>query len=157
MTSRQPFLHRVYRLHCTKYEFSFKPTNYCVFLFQFLIVVVDSTDRERLAVTKAELYNMLNHEVRSRWKLYEAQQLSGICWMKCYVFSFARCVQSGPLKKKWKSRWEGKSSRLEIQVGGGNPVRGGQKFLPSVGGVFLSGITQCYSVKTNNCSSTWNW
>ena len=31
---------------------------------QFLIVVVDSTDRERLAVTKAELYNMLNHEVR---------------------------------------------------------------------------------------------
>ena len=66
MTSRQPFLHSVYRLHCTKYEFSFKPTNYCVFLFQFLIVVVDSTDRERLAVTKAELYNMLNHEVRSR-------------------------------------------------------------------------------------------
>ena len=34
-----------------------------VFFFQFLIVVVDSTDRERLAVTKAELYNMLNHEV----------------------------------------------------------------------------------------------
>lgn len=33
-------------------------------LFQFLILVVDSTDRERLAVTKAELYNMLNHEVR---------------------------------------------------------------------------------------------
>ncbi|XP_015751849.1 PREDICTED: ADP-ribosylation factor-like protein 5B [Acropora digitifera] len=29
---------------------------------EFLIVVVDSTDRERLAVTKAELYNMLNHE-----------------------------------------------------------------------------------------------
>ena len=35
------------------------------FSFQFLIVVVDSTDRERLPVTKAELYNMLNHEVRS--------------------------------------------------------------------------------------------
>ena len=31
---------------------------------QFLILVVDSTDRERLAVTKAELYNMLSHEVR---------------------------------------------------------------------------------------------
>lgn len=29
---------------------------------EFLILVVDSTDRERLAVTKAELYNMLNHE-----------------------------------------------------------------------------------------------
>lgn len=29
---------------------------------EYLIVVVDSTDRERLAVTKAELYNMLNHE-----------------------------------------------------------------------------------------------
>ncbi|XP_074622535.1 ADP-ribosylation factor-like protein 5B [Acropora palmata] len=29
---------------------------------EFLIVVVDSTDRERLAVTKAELCNMLNHE-----------------------------------------------------------------------------------------------
>ncbi|CAH3129083.1 unnamed protein product [Porites evermanni] len=29
---------------------------------EFLIVVVDSTDRERLPVTKAELYNMLNHE-----------------------------------------------------------------------------------------------
>lgn len=27
-----------------------------------LILVIDSTDRERLAVTKAELYNMLNHE-----------------------------------------------------------------------------------------------
>ena len=32
---------------------------------QFLIVVVDSTDRERLAVTKAELYNMLLQVV---WK-----------------------------------------------------------------------------------------
>lgn len=29
---------------------------------EFLILVVDSTDRERLAVSKAELYNMLNHE-----------------------------------------------------------------------------------------------
>ena len=38
-----------------------------VFLFQFLILVVDSTDRERLAVTKAELCNMLNHEV---WMLF---------------------------------------------------------------------------------------
>jgi len=54
---------------------SFKPANYCFFfVFQFLIVVVDSTDRERLAVTKAELYNMLNHEVRNIEKLYKSLQ-----------------------------------------------------------------------------------
>lgn len=29
----------------------------------FLILVVDSTDRERLATTKEELYQMLEHEV----------------------------------------------------------------------------------------------
>ena len=29
----------------------------------FLIVVIDSTDRERLNVTKEELYKMLGHEV----------------------------------------------------------------------------------------------
>lgn len=29
----------------------------------FLIMVVDSTDRERLEVTKEELYSMLEHEV----------------------------------------------------------------------------------------------
>ena len=40
-------------------------SNFYSFSCQFLIVVVDSTDRERLPVTKAELYNMLNHEVRS--------------------------------------------------------------------------------------------
>ena len=42
-----------------------KLSNFYSFSCQFLIVVVDSTDRERLPVTKAELYNMLNHEVRS--------------------------------------------------------------------------------------------
>ena len=31
-------------------------------LFQFVIVVVDSTDRERLSITKEELYSMLAHE-----------------------------------------------------------------------------------------------
>lgn len=30
---------------------------------QFVIVVVDSTDRERISVTKEELYKMLAHEV----------------------------------------------------------------------------------------------
>ena len=31
---------------------------------QFLILVVDSTDRERLSISKEELYKMLGHEVR---------------------------------------------------------------------------------------------
>lgn len=31
---------------------------------QFLLLVVDSTDRERLSVAKEELYRMLGHEVR---------------------------------------------------------------------------------------------
>lgn len=31
----------------------------------FLLLVVDSTDRERLAIAKEELYRMLGHEVRS--------------------------------------------------------------------------------------------
>ncbi|XP_013792379.2 ADP-ribosylation factor-like protein 5A, partial [Limulus polyphemus] len=31
-------------------------------VFQFLIVVVDSTDREKLPVTKEELWKMLSHE-----------------------------------------------------------------------------------------------
>lgn len=29
---------------------------------QFVILVIDSTDRERLSVTRQELYRMLNHE-----------------------------------------------------------------------------------------------
>lgn len=33
------------------------------FHFQFVILVVDSTDRERLSITKEELYKMLSHEV----------------------------------------------------------------------------------------------
>lgn len=33
---------------------------------QFLILVIDSTDRERLAITKAELYQMLANEVSTR-------------------------------------------------------------------------------------------
>lgn len=34
------------------------------FFLQFVILVIDSTDRERLHVSKAELYNMLANEVR---------------------------------------------------------------------------------------------
>lgn len=47
---------------------------------QFVIVVVDSTDRERISVTKEELYKMLAHEVsvvktgRERYR-----ECSGIC------------------------------------------------------------------------------
>ena len=32
-------------------------------LFQFVILVIDSTDRERLSITKEELYKMLATEV----------------------------------------------------------------------------------------------
>uniref|UniRef100_A0A4W4DTQ1 ADP-ribosylation factor-like 5C n=1 Tax=Electrophorus electricus TaxID=8005 RepID=A0A4W4DTQ1_ELEEL len=32
---------------------------------EFIILVVDSTDRERLAISKEELYRMLAHEVRN--------------------------------------------------------------------------------------------
>lgn len=35
-------------------------------LFQFVILVVDSTDRERLTLTKDELHRMLAHEVQVR-------------------------------------------------------------------------------------------
>lgn len=34
-----------------------------IVLFQFLIFVIDSTDRERLHISKSELYNMLSQEV----------------------------------------------------------------------------------------------
>lgn len=35
----------------------------------FLLLVVDSTDRERLSIAKEELYKMLGHEVRARMAL----------------------------------------------------------------------------------------
>lgn len=35
-------------------------------LFQFIIMVIDSTDRERLAVTREELYTLLQHEDLSK-------------------------------------------------------------------------------------------
>lgn len=36
---------------------------------QFIIMVIDSTDRERLAVTREELYRMLQHEDLSKASL----------------------------------------------------------------------------------------
>lgn len=38
---------------------------FCV-CWQFVIVVIDSTDRERLSVTRQELYRMLSHEELSK-------------------------------------------------------------------------------------------
>lgn len=35
-----------------------------LWLFQIVILVVDSTDRERLTMTKEELHQMLTHEVK---------------------------------------------------------------------------------------------
>jgi hypothetical protein len=39
----------------------------CDFSLQFVILVIDSTDRERLSINKEELYRMLNCEV---WILF---------------------------------------------------------------------------------------
>ena len=36
------------------------------FVFQFIILVIDSTDRDRLSITKEELYRILAHEELSR-------------------------------------------------------------------------------------------
>lgn len=45
---------------------------------QFIIMVIDSTDRERLAVTREELYRMLQHEDLSKASLlvYANKQVS---------------------------------------------------------------------------------
>lgn len=40
--------------------------NYLALNFQFIIMVIDSTDRERLAVTREELYTLLQHEDLSK-------------------------------------------------------------------------------------------
>jgi GTPase SAR1 family protein len=52
----------------------------CSFFFvtQFIIMVIDSTDRERLAVTREELYKMLQHEDLSKASLlvYANKQVS---------------------------------------------------------------------------------
>ena len=42
----------------------------CNCLFQFVILVIDSTDRERLSITKEELYKMLATEVRNQVMLW---------------------------------------------------------------------------------------
>lgn len=43
---------------------------------QFLLLVVDSTDRERLSIAKEELYKMLGHEVS-----FDLMQYLRYLWM----------------------------------------------------------------------------
>lgn len=41
-----------------------------ILIFQIVILVVDSTDRERLSLTKEELHRMLSHEVQTHVWLF---------------------------------------------------------------------------------------
>lgn len=50
-------------------------------LFKFVIVVVDSTDRERISVTKEELYKMLAHEVSRPCVFFVLIFIMGKIWM----------------------------------------------------------------------------
>lgn len=54
--------------------------NDCIAPFQFIIMVIDSTDRERLAVTREELYTLLQHEDLSKACLlvYANKQVSAV-------------------------------------------------------------------------------
>lgn len=58
-----------------------------------MIVVVDSTDRERISVTKEELYKMLAHEVSKRYGFSGSIFIVGKIWMVRVKGSrFTRCV-----------------------------------------------------------------
>ena len=48
---------------------------------KFVIVVVDSTDRERISVTKEELYKMLAHEVSRPCVFFGLILIVGKIWM----------------------------------------------------------------------------
>lgn len=67
----------------------------CLFYFffssnflQFIIMVIDSTDRERLAVTREELYKMLQHEDLAKASLlvYANKQVKFIQWLLNFFF-----------------------------------------------------------------------
>lgn len=47
---------------------------------KFVIVVVDSTDRERISVTKEELYKMLAHEVSRLCVCFVLMLIAGTVW-----------------------------------------------------------------------------
>lgn len=52
-----------------------------LWLFQIVILVVDSTDRERLTVTKEELHRMLTHEVKKKTNKKEQTYIC-VCQLK---------------------------------------------------------------------------
>lgn len=69
-------------------------------------MVIDSTDRERLAVTREELYRMLQHEDLSKASLlvYANKQVGDKCF-KCFK-TFMNLINKLIIIKslKWKSR-----------------------------------------------------
>lgn len=70
ITATDPHREVTVPTHCGAFsllKYPLKRGHGCGFLspaLQFIILVVDSTDRERLAISKEELYRMLAHEVR---------------------------------------------------------------------------------------------
>ena len=58
----------------------------------YLIMVVDSTDRERLDVIKGELYNMLEHEVRMR----EGKSIGERIFLKLGSCNDLQCTMRSP-------------------------------------------------------------
>lgn len=61
------------------YFFTFKKPTFCP---QFIIMVIDSTDRERLAVSRDELYRMLQHEdlAKASVLVYANKQVCLLCF-----------------------------------------------------------------------------
>lgn len=57
----------------------------CVYV-QFIIMVIDSTDRERLAVTREELYRMLQHEDLSKASLLVYANKQVFIQNTCIIF-----------------------------------------------------------------------
>uniref|UniRef100_A0AAZ3QP50 ADP-ribosylation factor-like 8 n=1 Tax=Oncorhynchus tshawytscha TaxID=74940 RepID=A0AAZ3QP50_ONCTS len=60
---------------------------------EFIILVVDSTDRERLVISKEELYKMLAHEVRILTPQYSDLH-SHACWHRKLVGNHTELVLS---------------------------------------------------------------
>lgn len=58
---------------------------YIPIYLQFVILVIDSTDRERLSITKEELYKMLACEVRPRQLYSLCLDASRRTWLSCQI------------------------------------------------------------------------
>lgn len=73
-------------------------------LFQIVILVVDSTDRERLTLTKEELHRMLSHEVRTKWRMF--------------VFVFLSFIRSdcSRFASVWMPPWRKKKNKKLLLV-----------------------------------------